>query len=381
MNHDQPLDRCPKAKLLTSADLGSNVNSEIELPSINPRKSIVLIALGMGVYFIYLYHMGFQKVLESLENVDPVVFSLGFVLALLGVLGDSLAWRKVAEKFDYSVSIADIFYMYLSCIFLNNLIPSGSFSGESARIYFMEKIVPNSRFDKSSATVAATRIITAVPFFVGTLVGLAYLVLKTDAPAWALAACSGITVVLLFVNAIFFGVCFADNWLDRIICTIIDYVEKLFHISVDKNLCRGIVTQFHQSMQMLTTHKKTLFISTFWAVAAWLSMTLVASVTFRSMGIKVPLEAVFAVYAVMIFLQMLPLLLPGGVGLVDIVMITLFNAIGVPMHEAIAATILIRVVQLWFLTAAGGLATVHLIRKINKDPSKRSPTENVAKGF
>jgi uncharacterized protein (TIRG00374 family) len=69
------------------------------------------------------------------------------------------------------------------------------------------------------------------------------------------------------------------------------------------------------------------------------------------------------------------------VGLVDIVMITLFNAIGVPMHEAIAATILIRVVQLWFLTAVGGLATVHLIRKINKDPSKRGLTEHVAKGF
>jgi glycosyltransferase 2 family protein len=220
-----------------------------------------------------------------------------------------------------------------------------------------------------------------VPFFLGTLVGLAYLTLKTDAPTWALAACSGITVVLLLVNALFLGVCFADNWLDRIICAIINHLDRLFHINLDKELCRSIVRQFHQSMQMLTTHKKTLFISTFWAVAGWLCMTLVASVTFRSMGVKVPLEAVFAVYAVMIFLQMLPLFLPGGVGLVDIVMITLFNAIGVPMHQAIAATILIRVIQLWFLTALGGIATAYLVRKINKDPSKRGLAENVAKSF
>ena len=67
------------------------------------------------------------------------------------------------------------------------------------------------------------------------------------------------------------------------------------------------MSQFHESMMMLVDHKGTLFISTFWAVAGWLSMTLVAVIIFRSMGMSVPLRAVFAVYAVMIFLQMLPL--------------------------------------------------------------------------
>jgi uncharacterized protein (TIRG00374 family) len=66
----------------------------------------------------------------------------------------------------------------------------------------------------------------------------------------------------------------------------------------------------------------------------------------------------------MIFLQMLPLVLPGGIGLVDIVMITLFNAVGVPMHAAVAATILTRLIQLWFLTALGGLSTAYLVRRV-----------------
>jgi uncharacterized protein (TIRG00374 family) len=97
------------------------------------------------------------------------------------------------------------------------------------------------------------------------------------------------------------------------------------------------------------------------------------------MGMSVPLRAVFAVYAVMIFLQMLPLFLPGGVGFVDIVMSTLFAAIGIPMHAAVAATILTRLIQLWLLTALGGLATAYLVKKINHVSFKSATFP--AKGF
>ncbi len=357
------------------------MKSEIELPTIRPRKSIALIALGLCAYFLYLYHVGYQGVIGSLRNVDITLFSVAVVLALLGVFCDALAWKAIALKFDYRVPIRDIFLIYLSCGFMNNLIPSGSFSGETTRVYFLEKLDGGSRIDQSSATVAATRIITAIPFFLGTAIGLVYLDLATDAPPWALATCSVITLVLLFLNATFFGICFADDWLERIIFTLINYVEKIFHVHVDRMQCSNIVDRFHQSMKVLVEHKRTLFISTFWAVVGWLSMTMVAVIVFRSMGVSVPLRAVFAVYAVMIFLQMLPIFLPGGVGLVDIVMSTLFTAIGLPMHTAVASTILIRLIQLWMLTAIGGLATAYLVKKINHNAPIAGPEKCLAKGF
>jgi uncharacterized protein (TIRG00374 family) len=357
------------------------VSSELELPTLHPGKSLALIALGMGAYFIYLYHVGFQDIIRSLSSVNPAIFSIGIALAILGVLCDSLAWKEVAERFDYNVPLRDMFFIYMSCIFMNNLIPSGSFSGETTRIYFLDKIAGNSRIDRSSATVAATRIITAIPFILGTVVGIAYLALATDAPAWALATCSGITIILFVLNIGFFGVCYADGWLERIIFTLVNYIEKFFRINVDRNRCSSIMDQFHKSMNMLAEHKRTLFISTFWAVAGWLCMTIVATITFRSMGVSVPLRAIFAVYTVMIFLQMLPLFLPGGIGLVDIVMITLFNAIGVPMHSAVAASILIRLIQLWFLTALGGISTAYLVKRINRDSVMAVVQKGAAKSF
>jgi hypothetical protein len=271
--------------------------------------------------------------------------------------------------------------IYLSSIFMNNLIPSASFSGETARIYFLEKLEGGSRIDMPSATVAASRIITAIPFIVGTVIGLSYLALATNAPGWALATCSGITVFLLFVNAIFIGVCFADGWLERIIFALLDQLEKIFKVNIDRYECSSIMNRFHQAMNMLADRKRTLFISTFWAVAGWFFMIMVAVVIFRSMGVSVPLRGIFAVYAVIIFLQMLPLFLPGGVGLVDIVMATLFTAIGVPTNAAVAATILIRLIQLWMLTAIGGISTVYLVKKINQKSSKPTLRNSVAKSF
>ena len=354
---------------------------DIELPTPNPGKSIALIGLGMGAYILYLYHIGFHEVLRNLESVSLLIFSLGFILAMFGVLCDSLAWQEIARKFDYNVPIRDIFLIYLSCNFMNNLIPSGSFSGETARIYFLEKLAGGSRIERSSATVAATRIITAIPFIIGTIIGLIFLTFATDAPAWALAICAGITVLLLIINALFIGVCYDNDWLERIIFALAKFVERVFNIQINRASCKSIIDDFHESMTMLIEHKKTLFKSTFWALAGWTSMILVAFITFRSMGLVVPIRAIFAVYAVMIFLQMLPLLLPGGVGLVDIVMITLFNAIGVPMHSAVAATILIRLIQLWFMTVLGGAATAYLIKKINHKGPNTPAEKSIAKSF
>ena len=205
------------------------MSNEIELPNIRPGKSIALIVLGMGAYFLYLYYVGYEDVISSLRSVTLSIFSLAMIMAFVGVFCDALAWQAVARKFDYKVPIWDIFLIYMSCVFMNNIIPSGSFSGETARIYFLEKLDGGSRIDKSSATVAATRIITAIPFFLGTVIGLVYLDVATDAPSWALATCAVITMILLFINAAFFGVCFADDWLERIIFKLIDHIERIFH--------------------------------------------------------------------------------------------------------------------------------------------------------
>jgi len=356
------------------------VVQDVELPTINAQKSTALVILGLGAYFAYLYHLGLSEVTESLSQVNLAIFGLAFLLSLLNVVFNALSWKTLVRELDYRISLADVFFIYMSSIFLNNLIPSGSVSGETGRLYFLSKIAGNARLDSSTASVAATRIITAIPFVLGMSFGLGYLVLHYEVPSWALTTCFSMIFLMVSVGVLFVGVCFSENLLQRMVNAVIDQVEALFKRSVNRNFYSDITHQFQQSMLLLRNRNGPLIVSSFWAFAGWLSLNLVAFAAFRSLGVEVPIFAVFAVYSVILVFQNLPLILPGGLGIVDILMTALFTAVGVSLHDAAAVTILARVAQLWFHTLLGGICTAYLLRKVGKNETKRCVSITTATG-
>jgi len=356
------------------------VAQDVELPTINARKSTGLVVLGLSAYFVYLYHLGFGEVAESLSQVNLAIFGLAFLLSLMDVVFNALSWKTLVRELDYRISLADVFFIYMSSIFLNNLIPSGSVSGETGRLYFLNKIAGNARLDSSTASVAATRIITAIPFVLGMSMGLAYLVLYYDVPSWALTTCFSMIFLMVSVGVLFVGVCFSENLLHRVVNAVVDKVEWIFKRRVNRNFYCDITRRFQLSMLLLKNRNGPLILSSFWAFAGWLSLNLVAFVAFRSLGVDVPLFAIFAVYSVIMVFQNLPLILPGGLGIVDILMTALFTAVGVSLHDAAAVTILVRVAQLWFHTILGGICTAYLLRKVGRDETKGSVSRISAAG-
>ena len=353
---------------------------DLELPAINPKKSTVLVVLGLFAYFAYLCHLGLGEVTASLSQVNLSIFGLAFLLSLLNVVFNALSWKTLIRELDYRISLADVFSIYMSSIFLNNLIPSGSVSGETARLYFLNKIAGNARLDSSTASVAATRIITAAPFVLGMSLGLVYLVLWYEVPSWALTTCLSMIFLMVSAGALFVGVCFSESWLLGTVNVVIDQAERLFKRSIDRNFCCGMTREFQQSMLLLRNRNGPLLLSSFWALLGWLSLNLVAFAAFRSLGVEVPILALFAVYSVIMVFQNLPLILPGGIGIVEILMTALFTAVGVSLHDAAAVTILARVAQLWFHTLLGGICTAHLLRKVGKRGTKRSTSMIPARG-
>ena len=370
------------------------VNRGTALPKIQLSKSSALVLIGLGVYLAYLHHLGLAEVAESLDGVSLAVFALALVFSLLMVAFNALSWRRLADELDRRASFCDLFVIYLSSIFLNNLIPTGSFSGETARIYFLGKVVeasgsgsgfgssldssslntgsvPRSSFGASFASVAASRIITAVPFILGMILGLAYLTVLNQVPGWALNTCYAMMILSVSAGFAFVGICFEERWLQRMVGVAIGPLERIFRRELDREVCEGAVAGFMESMDLLRRKNRALLESLAWAFAGWLCLELVAYAAFRSLEVHVPLLAIFAVYSVVIVFQTLPLGLPGGIGLVEILMTALFGAVGIPIHDAAAVTILIRLVQLWFLALLGGLSTLHLMRRIERGQNGR----------
>ncbi|MGC9514180.1 lysylphosphatidylglycerol synthase transmembrane domain-containing protein [Methanocrinis sp.] len=348
------------------------MNREMALPRIQVSKSTALVIFGLGIYLAYLRRLGFGEVAESLDGVSLAIFSAALVLSLLMVAFNALSWKRVAEELDRGASLKELFLIYLSSIFLNNLIPSGSFSGETARIYFLDKVGRRSRFDASFASVAASRIITSVPFLLGMVLSLPYLVFRSSAPSWALTTCFIMMIFSVSAGFALVGICFEERLLKRMVGTAIGPLERIFHRELDREVCYDAASGFQRCMHLLGQKRGAVLESLLWAFAGWLCLEMVALAAFKSLGVDVSPLAIFAVYSVIIVFQTLPLGLPGGVGLVEILMTALFSAVGIPIYDAAAVTILIRLVQLWFLALLGGISTVHLMRRIERNRNDRA---------
>jgi hypothetical protein len=186
--------------------------------------------------------------------------------------------------------------------------------------------------------------------------------------------------LMVSVGVLFVGVCFSESCLQSAVNVVIDLVEWISKRRVNRNFYCSITRQFQQSMLLLRNRNGPLILSSFWAFAGWLSLNLVAFAAFRSLGVEVPIFAIFAVYSVIMVFQSLPLILPGGLGIVDILMTALFTAVGVSLHDAAAVTILARVAQLWFHTLLGGICTAYLLRKVGRSETKRGVSRIPATG-
>jgi uncharacterized protein (TIRG00374 family) len=84
---------------------------------------------------------------------------------------------------------------------------------------------------------------------------------------------------------------------------------------------------------------------------------------------------VTTVFSVMVILQLLPTFLPGGLGLIDLLMKIFYGAMGIPGEAASGATIMSRLVTLWFLTALGAVVPVYLTRAYGKT-AENEPKES-----
>jgi uncharacterized protein (TIRG00374 family) len=70
-------------------------------------------------------------------------------------------------------------------------------------------------------------------------------------------------------------------------------------------------------------------------------------------GAHIPISVLIITYSISIISGWIPLFLPGGIGVVDSTMATLFILSGVPLEVALLATLLYRLASYWFNTVLG----------------------------
>lgn len=345
---------------------------DIKFPDIPFGKTAVLIVLGLAIYFGYLYVVGFDSVRNVLLNANYWFMALAILVALLANAFHAAGWWVYLRNTGYKISFFKAYQLYLASIFFVNLLPTMAVSGEVSKIYFIQKSTPGSRFDKTLATCVISRVLEIIPIATGATVGVLYLAFFYGMPLWATVFCLFVALVMASV-AVGGLIVTMDNILlrrlagsaFRLLGRILkkDFSSQAEHIDV-------ILTQFDTSLKDMTGNKALVALSLALIFTAWCLDVSVAYIAFLAVGNPVSPVLVITVFSVMVILQMLPIFLPGGIGVVDIIMTTLYMTVGISKEAAAGATIMVRFITLWFLTTVGGLVTIYLTKAHGKNGVK-----------
>jgi uncharacterized protein (TIRG00374 family) len=342
--------------------------ADVKFPDIPFRKTAVFIIIGLAIYLSYLYYVGFDSVREVLAHADYWYLGLAMVVALATNAFHTAGWWVYLKDKGYRISFLKAYQMYLSSIFFVNLLPTMAVSGEVSKIYFVQKSTPGSRFDKTLATCVISRALEIMPIAAGAAMGVLFLAFFYGMPLWATAFCLAVALAMGIFAIVGIIVALNNPLLRRLSMKGFRLMGRLLKkdFSARAQHFDVIIMQFDSSIRELTSKKKLMVVSLSFIFIAWALDVSIAYIAFLAIGQPVTPVLVITVFSVMVILQMLPIFLPGGIGLVDIVMTTLYITVGIPSEDAAGATIIIRFVTLWFLTTVGGSITLHLARAYEK---------------
>jgi len=326
------------------------------------RKTIAFIAVGLLAFILYLYFcVGFAEIFYVLRQVNPVeyilYYSLTFVAILLSIFFYSLTWQKLMKVLSINMSLLKAFLYSWLGNFVDLVVPLETVSGELAKVYL---VCRETKYPAGNvvASIVSHRIISTLMTLGGLIAGSVFLIFTYKVVSYVLS----LLVIMVLATAAFIVIllylCFAEEAVKKLANGVIRLAEIMTRnrIKLD-NLREKIqhnVSLFHQGIRTFGKQPKYLVEPTVYAFVSWFFHVIIYFLVFYALGfteISTRVSETIVVYSISMAVQTLPLSLP--VGLVEIVMTSLYALLGVPLAVSGAATTLIRIVNFWFQIIIG----------------------------
>ena len=337
----------------------NNNTTPQKVEKIFQKKQLVFLVIGIFALIMFITFSDFKSVLEYISIADKVLYTLALLSMILGVFAYGGSWIFLLKSAKIRLNTLKAMESTWISTFLNIMVPTASVGGEVARVLYVVEETKDS-YGHVAATVFLHRVISFLPFIVGSILGFLYLVLFYNLPAYL----SSILVIVSFalsmslVILLLFSV--KPKISMRIVLRISRFLDKIFLKRKGDTLkltelTTKAFTEFDVSLKMLKSSKVSLALSTLFAFAYWIFDIIVAYFVFASLKFPVPLGIIVAVYTIGISIQIVPIGIPGMVGVVETVMSGLYVVSGIPLSLSVAATVMIRLVMMWFEALIGGI--------------------------
>lgn len=324
-------------------------------------RNIWFVALiGAAIFAIFITRIGYDRFLFLISNVNKSFVIIVFLLNILNIITFTMSWKFLIPM---DVGFYKLFKFYVAGIFINNITPTLGSGGEPVKAMLLGKETGSSKAE-CFAGVVYHRLVNIFSFLAIELAGIGLLFYRPELTLerWEISALvlSIIFGFFIFGLLIYFYIrkdelsSFALSML-RSFAPLISWVKKSFDYRIHADAIEKSINSFHSGLRSIHCNKNGLAKAFLFSSLGWVFEIMEMYVIFLSLGsgAHISISVLIITYSISIISGWVPLFLPGGIGVVDSTMATLFILSGVPLDIALLATLLYRLASYWFNTVLG----------------------------
>jgi len=309
-----------------------------------------LFLVGIIIIGALIMAVGLEDIIQVVSRADPAIYIVALLIQTLALFIWLIKWKLVTQAIDLDVSTRQMFPILLSGIFVNNVIPSARIGGEPLRAYVFARLadIPT---EKGFATVAADRVIDAIP-----LLGIIAVALAIAISTWQLPILI-IILLLLAGSAIAIGLfafiylCLRPKLAERLAGWLVwklRWIVRLFEpVDHVQRKMKTSIRKFSRGVLTILRRKRYVAPALTLGTVYWLLFVVRMYVVFLALGQPISFGAVGIAVVIGLLLQVVPI--PGGLGVVEGAYVLIFSAAGVPADVALTAALLDRSISFWYM--------------------------------
>lgn len=316
-------------------------------------KSVVFPLLGLVGFFIYIYffHVDILGILSKAKDADPIIYLIAIAFGMLEVFFFTISWRVLTNYLKIKISVLRAYLYVWYGIYVDTIVPAQSISGEVTRTYLCtrDKCGP---FGKVVASLYMHRLLGMALNVVALIAGIVLLTFGGNVNPIVFNAIIFVAAAIVGIISLMIVLGFKQQWTLKVINFVTNLAHKIsfgkLKLSNLKDQAVEVTGHFHDSMKEFRHNPKALGGSIFYLIISWILSLSVPYLVFMSLGHPVTWSIIIVTSAIFLAVKAIPIGIPFEVGLPEAVMTTLYISMGINPALAATATILVRIITLWF---------------------------------
>jgi len=323
-----------------------------------------LLLVGLTAFFLYIliFNVDILQLAAIIEQISIEFFVLALLVGLLEVLFFTLSWKVLLTFLQINLDLKKLLLFVRYGFYMDIIVPAEAITGDIARVYLIEKDNAKNKGKngikiKAAASVLAQRLLGMVLNVMTLLLGVVLVVVGAQLNDMFVYFVIFVAIIITSVIGLVIVLLVKESLSIKIVTVLLSFVDRVsknrWNAARWEKQIDDFMGELRSSMINYKDRPRVLTISMAYLVLNWTCSFSIPYIIFLSLNYPVPLSTVIITASIIAAIKSVPIGVPFEVGLPEITMTTLFIALGVPANIGATATILTRMVTLWFKFGLG----------------------------